>query len=99
MGGRPAPGRSARPQGDADLRHLARRAEPVKLLRLGEAIPRGPQVLQRLRHFARAGLHALEQARILDRTTDWSAKEAMAAKEARVAPAAAISPTGRAPLV
>jgi hypothetical protein len=37
MGGRPAPGRSARPQGGADLRHLARRAEPVKLLRLGEA--------------------------------------------------------------
>jgi hypothetical protein len=67
MGGRPAPGRSARPQGGADLRHLARRAEPVKLLRLGEAMSRGPQVLQRLRQFARAGLHALEQARILDR--------------------------------
>ena len=67
MGGRPAPGRSARPQGGADLRHLARRAEPVKLLRLGEAIPRGPQVLQRLRQFARAGFRAVEQARILDR--------------------------------
>jgi hypothetical protein len=68
MGGRPAPERSARPQGGADLRHLARRAEPVKLLRLGEAIPRGPQVLQRLRQFARAGFRAVEQAtRIVDR--------------------------------
>ena len=35
--------------------------------RLDEAILRGPQVLQRLRQFARASLHALEQARILDR--------------------------------
>jgi hypothetical protein len=37
MGGRPAPGRSARPQGGTDLRHLPRGAEPVNLLRLGEA--------------------------------------------------------------
>ena len=37
MGGWPAPERSARPQGGADLRHLACRAEPVKLLRPGEA--------------------------------------------------------------
>jgi hypothetical protein len=36
MGGRPE--RSAGPQGGADLRHLARRAEPVKLLRPGRLL-------------------------------------------------------------
>jgi len=38
MGVRPAPGRSASPQGGADLRHLARWAEPVKLLRPGRLL-------------------------------------------------------------
>ena len=32
-----------------------------------KAVLRGPQILQRFRQFARTGLHAFEQARILDR--------------------------------
>ena len=43
---------------------LAKRGE---LLGLHQAVLRGPQVLQRLRQFAGAGLHALEQPHVLDR--------------------------------
>ena len=38
-----------------------------KLLSLHQAILRRPQVLQRLRQFAGADLHAFEQAHVLDR--------------------------------
>ena len=41
-------------------------AERGELLRLHQAVLRGAQILQRLRQFARAGLHAFEQAHILD---------------------------------
>ena len=43
---------------------LTKRGE---LLGLNQAILRGPQVLQRRCEFARAGLHAFEQAHILYR--------------------------------
>ena len=40
--------------------------ERGELLCLHQAVLRGAQILQRLRQFARAGLHAFKQAHILD---------------------------------
>ena len=40
--------------------------ERGEFLRLHQAVLRGAQILQRLRQFARAGLHAFEQAHVLD---------------------------------
>ena len=40
-------------------------AERGELLGLNQAVLRGPQVIQRLRQFPRAGLHAFEQSRVL----------------------------------